>query len=96
MIGLSSVSHIYIGLQQAGGHVRNISASKNLQNDFVRASVFAKSFGTEASLQKDAPASENKEYVAFSGHFLFLVSCICTSYVMKTVHFFRLLFMLEF
>lgn len=69
MIALSSVSHIYIGLQQAGGHVRNVSASKNLQNDLVRASVFAKSFGTEASLQKDAPVSENKEYVSFSRNF---------------------------
>lgn len=50
---------------QAGCYVKDISAGKNLQKYLVQGSTAAKSYGTEASLQKDVPSTDEKD---FKGH----------------------------
>ncbi|KAL0307063.1 UNVERIFIED_CONTAM: Gamma aminobutyrate transaminase 3, chloroplastic [Sesamum radiatum] len=46
----------------AGHYVKDISAGKNLQKHLVQASVLAKSYGTQASLQKDVSSTDDKGY----------------------------------
>ncbi|KAL0380940.1 UNVERIFIED_CONTAM: Gamma aminobutyrate transaminase 3, chloroplastic [Sesamum angustifolium] len=47
---------------QAGHYVKDISAGKNLQKHLVQASVLAKPYGTQASLQKDVSSTDDKSY----------------------------------
>ncbi|XP_042010283.1 gamma aminobutyrate transaminase 1, mitochondrial-like [Salvia splendens] len=50
---------------QAGCNLKDVSACKILQKDLVRASTATKWYGTEASVQKDVPSTDEKE---FKGH----------------------------
>ncbi|KAI3457650.1 hypothetical protein Pfo_014313 [Paulownia fortunei] len=50
---------------QTGYYVKDISAGKSLQKHLVQPSILAKSYGTEASLQKDVSSTDDK---GFKGH----------------------------
>lgn len=50
---------------QVGCYVQDVSAGKNLQKHLVQASIVVKSYGTEASLQKDVSSTDEKD---FKGH----------------------------
>lgn len=59
------LTHIQPALLQACYYVKDISASKSLQKHLVQASILSKSYGTEASLQKDVSSTDEKGYLPF-------------------------------
>ncbi|KAL8478148.1 hypothetical protein ACS0TY_030150 [Phlomoides rotata] len=56
---------LQLTLRQAGSYVKDVKASQCLQKSLVQASILAKSYSTDASLQKDISSTDDRD---FKGH----------------------------